>query len=71
MNIVRDRFGNILRKDSYVAYIQNGLIERGRVVKAFCVGTVVESVEIEQLNGLQKLVVRPANAVMSVMLPAT
>jgi len=71
MDYIRDRFGNILSKDSFVAYVMNGQIERGRVIEAFRVGMAFETVRIEPFSGLQKLVVRPANEVMSVILPAT
>ena len=71
MDYIRDRFGNILSKDAIVAYVMNGQIERGRVVEAFRVGMAFETVNIEPFRGLQKLVVRPANEVMSVILPAT
>lgn len=71
MDYIRDRFGNILSKDSIVAYVINGQIERGRVIEAFRVGMSFETVNIEPFRGLQKLVVRPANEVMSVILPAT
>lgn len=71
MDYIRDRFGNILSKDSIVAYVMNGQIERGRVIEAIRVGMSAEIVRIEPFRGLQKLVVRPANEVMSVILPAT
>lgn len=71
MDYIRDRFGNILSKDSIVVYVRNGQIERGRVIEAFRVGMAFETVRIETFKGLQKLVVRPANEVMSVILPAT
>ena len=71
MDYIRDRFGNILSKDSFVAYVMNGQIEHGRVIEAFRVGMAFETVRIEPFRGLQKLVVRPANEVMSVILPAT
>lgn len=71
MDYIRDRFGNILSKDSFVAYVMNGLIERGRVIEAIRVGMSAEIVRIEAFRGLQQIVVRPANEVMSVILPAT
>lgn len=71
MDYIRDRFGNILSKDSIVAYVMNGQIERGRVIEAIHVGMSAEIVRIEPFRELQKLVVRPANEVMSVILPAT
>ena len=71
MDYVFDRFGKVIGKDSFVAYVMNGQIERGRVIEAYRVGMAFETVRIEPLRGLQKLVVRPANEVMSVILPAT
>ena len=71
MDYIRDRFGNILSKDSFAAYVMNGQIECGRVIEAYRVGMAFETVRIEPFRGLQKLVVRPANEVMSVILPAT
>jgi len=71
MDYICDKFGNILSKDSCVAYVKNSQIERGRVVEAFRVGMAFETVRIKSFNGLQQLVVRPANEVMSVILPAT
>lgn len=71
MNHIHDKFGNILNKDSIVTYVKNGQIERGRVIEVFRVGMSFGTVRIEPFSGLQKLVVRPANEVMSVILPAT
>lgn len=72
MDYVRDRFGNILSKDSFVAYVENDLIERGRVIEAIHIGMPSSDiVRIEPFKGLQHLVVKPANEVMSVILPAT
>lgn len=72
MNYIRDRFGNILSKDSIVAYVYNGLIERGHVVEAVCVGmSSSEIVRIEPFHEHETLVTRPANEVMKVILPAT
>lgn len=71
MDYIRDRFGNILSKDSYVAYVMNDQIERGRVVEAVRVGMSTEIVRIKAFRGLQQLVIRPAYEVMKVILPAT
>lgn len=72
MNYIRDRFGNILSKDSFVAYVENGLIERGRVFEAIRIGMPSsEIVRIEPFKEHTLLVVKPANEVMSVILPAT
>lgn len=72
MNYIRDRFGNILSKDSFVAYVENGLIERGRVFETIRIGMPSsEIVRIEPLKKHTLLVVKPANEVMSIILPAT
>ena len=73
MDYIRDRFGNILRKDSYVAYVYNGLIERGRVIRVIRIGQLSEivRVEIEPFKENAPSVTRPPNQVMSVILPAT
>ena len=70
MDYICDRFGNILSEDSIVAYVMNGQVERGRVIEVFRVGMAFETMSIETFRGLQKLVVRPANEVMKVILPA-
>lgn len=72
MNYVRDKFGNILSKNSFVAYVKNGLIERGRVVELVHIGmSLSEFVKIEPLNEYMPIVTKSANEVMSVILPAT
>lgn len=72
MDYIRDKFGNILSKDSFVAYVKNGLIERGRVVEAVHIGMPSSDiVRIEPFHEHETLVIRPANEVMSVILPAT
>lgn len=72
MDYIRDRFGNILSKDSFVAYVMNGQIERGCVIEAVRVGMPSsEIVRIEPFHDHELLVTRPANDVMSVILPAT
>lgn len=47
MDYVRDRFGNILSKGSFVAYVKSGQIERGRVIETVRVGLAFEIVRIE------------------------
>ena len=72
MDCIRDKFGKILSKDSFVAYIENGQIECGRVVEALRIGMPSsEIVRIEPFKEHVLLVVKPANEVMSVILPAT
>lgn len=72
MDYIRDRFGNILSKDSIVAYVYNGLIERGRVVEAVRIGMPSSKiVRIEPFHVHMQLITRPANEVMKVLLPAT
>lgn len=68
MDYIRDRFGNILSKDSFVAYVENGLIERGRVVEAIRIGMPSsEIVRIEPFKDPMLRVVKPANEVMFVI----
>ena len=69
MDCIRDRFGNVLSKNSVVAYVMNGQIERGSVVETVRVLYHSDIVRIEPFRGLQTLVVRPANEVMKVILP--
>ena len=72
MDNICDRFGNILSKDSIVAYVKNGLIERGRVVEAFRIGMPSSKiVRIEPFHVYETLITRPANEVMKVLLPAS
>lgn len=74
-NYIRDKFGKILSKDSFVAYVENGLLECGRIVEVIRIGMPAsEIVRIERMfNGSPTglLAVRPAKAVMKVLLPAT
>ena len=72
MNNIRDKFGNILSKNTIVAYVENGVIERGRVIEAIHAGTPSdEFVQIESFENNARLVIKPANKVMSILLPAT
>lgn len=70
MSYVRDKFGSILGKDSIVVYIENGEIERGSVVEVIKSGRA-PSVKIEPFKTPTVYVVRSANVVMKVLLPAT
>lgn len=70
MSYIYDKFGSILGKDSIVVYIENGEIERGRVVEAIKSGRD-PSVKIEPFKTPTVHVVRSASAVMKVLLPAT
>ena len=72
INILRDRFGNILSKNTIVAYVENGVIECGSVIEAVRVGMPSsEIVRIEPFENNARLVIKPANEVMSIILPAT
>lgn len=73
MDNILDRFGNILSKNTIVAYVdEDGLIERGCVVEAVHVGMPSSDiVRIEPFKEYTRLVVKPAYDVMSVILPAT
>lgn len=68
---IRDKFGNILSKDSFVAYVDGGKIERGRVVEAVRIGMSDKIVRIEPFKDPMLLVIKPAYDVMKVILPAT
>ena len=70
MSYVHDKFGSILGKDSIVVYIENGEIERGRVVEAIK-SSRAPSVKIEPFKTPTIYVVRSASVVMKVLLPAT
>lgn len=73
MDYIRDRFGNILSKNSFVAYVdEDGLIERGSVVEAVHIGMPASDiVRIEPFKEYTQLVVKPAYDVMKVILPAS
>ena len=66
MDCILDRFGNVLIKNSVVAYVnENGLIERGCVVEAS-----PSTVKIEPFKKHTQLVVKPSYNVMKLFLPA-
>ena len=71
MDCIFDRFGNVLSKNSVVAYVdENGLIERGYVVEAVRVGMPASNiVRIEPFKEHTQLVVRPTYNVMKIFLP--
>lgn len=71
MDYIRDKFGNILSKDTIVAYVKSSQIERGRVIETVRVGLAFEIVRIDPFKEREPLVSRPANEVMSIILPAT
>ena len=72
VNNIRDKFGNILSKNTIVAYVENGVIERGRVIEVIHAGTPSdEFVQIESFENNARLIIKPANKVMSIILPAT
>ena len=73
MDYIRDKFGNILSKGSHVAYIENGAIERGCVFETIGIDKLssVEHVRIEPFGRYEHLIVKPADEVMKVILPAT
>ena len=70
MNYVYDKFGSILGKYSIVVYIENGEIERGRVVEVIK-SRQAPSVKIEPFKTPTVYAVRSASVVMKVLLPAT
>lgn len=71
MDYIIDRFGNVLSKNSVVAYVdEDGLIERGYVVEAVCTGRFSShAVRIEPFKKHTQLVVKPTYNVMKIFLP--
>ena len=71
MDCIFDRFGNVLSKNSVVAYVdEDGLIERGYVVEAVRVGMPASDiVRIEPFKEHTQLVVKPTYNVMKIFLP--
>ena len=71
MDCIFDRFGNVLSKNSVVAYVdEDGLIERGYVVEAVGTGRLSSHiVRIEPFKKHTQLVVKPTYNVMKIFLP--
>lgn len=71
MDCILDRFGNVLSKNSVVAYVdEDGLIERGYVVEAVRTGRFSSDiVRIEPFKQHTQLVVKPTYNVMKIFLP--
>ena len=71
MDCILDRFGNVLSKNSVVAYVdEDGLIERGCVVEAVRAGRFSSDiVRIEPFKEHTQLIVKPTYNVMKIFLP--